>query len=31
MGAGPSTERFFCRYGLNEAYLETITRATASS
>lgn len=24
MGAGPAVERFFCRYGLDEAYLETL-------
>lgn len=26
MGAGLSTERFFCRYGLNERYLATLQR-----
>jgi len=25
MGAGPSTERFFCRYGLDPAYVESLT------
>lgn len=26
MGAGPSAERYFCRYGLNPDYLPTLTR-----
>lgn len=25
MGAGPTTERFFCRYGLNDRYVPTLT------